>query len=358
MSEVVAEQTNEEAVTDVEKINTVEKKKKNSAKKMCILSGTACLIFQIILFGFFTLGGLTAYNRSLNPLSAIEFFLDLFSFLWMRAQQLLLGLGVGVAYYIVLVVLIVRFVSTCKTLSVLGRGAMINIKERTHIILQQSTSSFQLFMLYAVAVCSITASKFSVWIAAIMILMAVVYVFGRMALRVETDMPYSERAVEAIGYSITMTVVGLLYWYCQEPIGANALSGLSMLFGGFIGFSFGFKAFMYTLFCNLIEPALNIALVVIILKIIARFFTKHYVHEEYHEKDLMKSCRKGMIYAAVILGLQFVCRVFFSFHSRHISKEMFSEWFLVARAFNLPVFLLLVAFLLIFHFVLRKKKQN
>ena len=357
LEEQNAEQTTEDFTEDVTG-DIAAKAAKRTTHKICrnvllsILSGAICLLFQIVLFGSYALGVLNAYERSLNPISAIEFILDLFFFQWSRAQQCIIGVAAGVAYIVVLVMLIVNIIISCKTYYALVRGAEAKQKERTIWMLSHSLHSFCLVMIYAVIVNSFTGSDVSVWIIPLMALMVISYTFGRAVVRSKNDMPLSRYIISIVGDVITATLICLMYWLCKESVGDKAFTGLSMLFGGFIGFSFGFKAFAYSFFCNLVEPILNIALIILVLKLASRI-----LREPYRESS-QKKCIKAMIYSAVILGAQFIFRVFFTFRSRYLSMDMVREWLLAVRTFNLPIFLLLLAAWLIMKFALPRGDKS
>ncbi len=329
--------------------------KQVTSKEHCIASGVVSLILQAGLLFAFAFGLLIVYNRNLNPISAIEFVLDLFFFKWIRAQQYIVEIAVGVGYIAVLIFLIVKTIMACKTFSDMLHGSALFSSARALKIQHQTIQSFQIVMGFSCLVNSFTASDYTWWILLVMVLGALSYVFCRAMLRAQAEKQKSALIADCFGDLLAMTAVCLLYVLCAEPVGDKVFTGIGMLFGGYIGFGFGFKAFAYSFFCNLLEPVLNMVLTIVILKLISFFFDSRH---EIFLKNLKKSYFKGIIFAGIVLALQFIFGTFFSFQSQHFSAEMLRSWLYTVTSFNLPVFLLLFAFWLLLGLVFPEYKKS
>lgn len=301
-----------------------------------------CILLLALLFG-----AANAFGESLNPISAIEMIMSIFHFRSLLAYRYVLSLIAGILYFVLLIFMIVKLATAAKKLSALFSKVPYRACECYKNMFEDAMNVFMCLLIFSVLMCSVTGSSLSGFMIFLMVLCGCSACYYEIFSDPQAQKPFPKALIDGSTIALEYSIFGVIAGLCCLPFGEQAVDGIDMMIEGLYPKSnLAFTLWLYTEF---LSQVLDFILVVLL------FFTMYGYFNDHHNGYLVKPIKSRMIMTGILMVCRFIAVVVLSAGVRYFTWEMLSEFFISVREFELPVFLLLTA-LLVLEKIARKNK--
>ncbi len=346
--EITEQPVQTEAAQPAEAAKQPQPKKSHKGMFTAILTCSIVLLcLQGLLLILYLFGLITLFGDPVDLNFLLETVEALAHFNTASMYYSLTGLLFGIVYLVMFTLMVRTFVLSLKSCKYLkrktvaaGRVAMTEFSERLS----------EMFFVYTCIPLTISALLGTTHLsgAAVAMLIAVplmqvaVGTVERFASGIRP--PVAETIFEIGKKALLYASFSLLAAFLRTPAFHDFIRGAVTLFNGNIGFRDGVFPFLHLMYLHIVSPVLYVVMLALAYRVVVTALLEP---AEIRKLKLGKEIGRAVIFAGVVLGTEFLFGAFLVSALDGFSLSMFGDWFLLVRESRLPVFSILLGYLLL-----------
>ena len=237
------------------------------------IGAIVAIVGQVVILLCYIFHMATLFETRLDPVSALDLILNIFSFRAANAYRYIVGFLFGIAYFLMFIPLLKHPFHALRTTKLLHSEEENIIKKCMLNSFNGALEMFLVSLCYTVLASLFSGAAFSFMTYLCMVVAGTVY----LAREIFSMLTFRKTQFPAMCFQIGKNLLSviclmIIFGYFQVAYAESAINGFRMLFSGNIAFGGGAEQFVYIFFAQLLQAILYVALFFRFIVVAYRFY--------------------------------------------------------------------------------------